>query len=247
MLDCIAEVLVRAKHAVVFTGAGISAESGIPTFRGKDGLWEKYNAEEVASIEGFMRNPQAFWEFARELIVKRKAEPNPAHYAIAELERLGIVKAVITQNIDMLHQKAGSEEVIELHGSLSRVECLECGMIYAWEEVEKKLEFTVPRCECGSNYLKPAIVFFGEALPAEAMRKAVEHASLCDVFIVVGSSLVVYPAAYLPFMAKDAGARLILINAEPTHVDEHFDHVVHGKAGEVLPEVVKRLNKFLSP
>lgn len=251
-IEEVAKVLAKARHAVVFTGAGVSAESGIPTFRGANGLWEKYDAEEVASIQGFMRNPKAFWEFAEELIIKSEAKPNPAHYAIAELERLGIVKAVITQNIDMLHQKAGSKEVIELHGSLSKVKCLSCGREYDWEEIASEISKVskmagvskAPQCECGSYYLKPEIVFFGEALPADAMKKAIEHASSCDVFMVVGSSLVVYPAAYLPFIAKDAGAKLVIINAEPTHADSHFDYVLHGKAGKILPEVVKTLKDY---
>ena len=245
MVEEVARVLSESKHAVVFTGAGISVESGIPTFRGKDGLWKKYDAEKVASIDGFMKNPKAFWEFAREFIVKRKGKPNSAHYAIAELEKLGVIKTVITQNIDMLHQSAGNREVIELHGSMSTVVCLECGKTYTWEEMKPKLTHNLPVCECGSIYLKPEIVFFGESLPEDAMTRAVKHASSCDVFMVVGSSLLVYPAAYLPFMAKSSGATLIIINTEPTHVDAYFDYVIHGKAGEILPRIVEAVNRFL--
>ena len=240
-----AEILSKAKHCVVLTGAGISAESGIPTFRGSGGLWTKYNPDEVASIEGFMRNPKAFWEFSKELILKSKAEPNPGHYALAELEKMGIVKAVITQNIDMLHQRAGSKRVLEIHGSLQFVDCLKCGRVYEWKEIEKKLEKNEEiKCECGSQYLKPRVVFFGESLPREVLNEAMEESRKADVFMVVGSSLVVYPAAYLPRMAKESGARLILINAERIEAEYLFDVVIHGKAGEVLPKIVEEIKKI---
>jgi len=237
-----AEILSKAKHCVVLTGAGISAESGIPTFRGSGGLWTKYDPDEVASIEGFMRNPKAFWEFSKELILKSKAEPNPGHYALAELEKMGIVKAVITQNIDMLHQRAGSRRVLELHASLQFVDCLKCGRVYEWKEIKKKLEKDEEiKCECGSHYLKPRVVFFGEALPRDVLNEAMEESRKADVFMVVGSSLVVYPAAYLPRMAKESGARLILINAERIEVEYLFDVVIHGKAGEMLPKIVEEI------
>ncbi|WP_456369481.1 NAD-dependent protein deacetylase [Geoglobus sp.] len=240
-----AELLARARHAVVFTGAGVSAESGIPTFRGTDGLWEKYDPEEVASIHGFRRNPRAFWKFARDLMVKVNAKPNPAHHAIAELEKMGIVKAVITQNIDLLHQRAGSRKVYELHGSMELVDCLDCGRVYRWQDVEEKLVRGEPvTCDCGSPYLKPRVVLFGEQLPSATLNAAIEESRKCDVFVVVGSSLVVYPAAHLPVYARNSGAKLIMVNAERTHMDGIFDVVIHGKAGEILPkivEVVKRL------
>ncbi|NOY11405.1 MAG: NAD-dependent protein deacylase [Archaeoglobi archaeon] len=239
-----AELLARARHAVVFTGAGVSAESGIPTFRGSDGLWSKYDPEEVASIYGFRRNPKAFWDFARELMVKVKAEPNPAHHAIAELERMGIVKAVITQNIDMLHQRAGSSRVYELHGSMELVDCLDCGRVYRWDDIEGMLVEGEVRCECGSLYLKPRVVLFGEQLPAATLSAAIEESKNSDVFVVVGSSLVVYPAAHLPVYAKSSGARLIIINAEETHADHLFDVVIHGMAGKILPKVVEEVRRL---
>ena len=239
-----AEILKNAKHCVVFTGAGISAESGIPTFRGSGGLWTKYDPDEVASIEGFLKNPKAFWEFSKELILKSKAEPNPAHYAIAELERMGIVKAVITQNIDMLHQRAGSKRVLELHGSLQFVDCLRCGRTYEWKVVEKKLENDEEiKCECGCPYLKPRVVFFGEALPRDVLSEAIVESKKADVLMVVGSSLVVYPAAHLPRMAKERGAKLILINAERIDAEYLFDVVIHGRAGEILPKIVEEIKK----
>ena len=246
VIEEIARLLKNSKHAVVFTGAGISAESGIPTFRGRDGLWKKFDPEEVASIRGFMRNPKAFWNFAKELILKTKAEPNAGHYAIAELEKMSIVKAVITQNIDMLHQKAGSKRVLELHGSLEFVDCLVCRKTYRWEELVEKIEAGNVVCdECSSPYLKPRIVFFGESLPEDVLSEAIEEAKRSDVFIVVGSSLQVYPAASLPFIAKDSGAKLIMINMDPTDSDWLFDVVVHGKAGEILPRIVERIKEIV--
>ncbi len=246
LIEKIAELLANSKHAVVFTGAGISAESGIPTFRGKNGLWKRFDPEEVASIRGFMRNPKAFWNFARELILKTKAKPNAGHYAIAELEKMGIVKAVITQNIDMLHQKAGSKRVLELHGSLKFVDCLDCGKTYRWDDLVDRIKRGEVACdECGSLYLKPRIVFFGEALPKEVLSEAIEEAKRSDVFIVVGSSLQVYPAASIPFIAKDSGAKLVMINADPTDKDRLFDIVLHGKAGEVLPKIVDKVKEII--
>ncbi len=234
-------IIANAKYGVVFTGAGISAESGIPTFRGEDGLWKKYDPEEVASIWGFKRNPRAFWEFSFELRNKLFAEPNPAHYAIAELERMGIVKAVITQNIDMLHQRAGSRRVLELHGSMTKLDCLDCRKEYDWSDfVENFEKREVPRCKaCGSWYIKPRVVLFGEPLPMDVLEQAVEEARSADVFIVVGSSLVVYPAAELPYIARSCGAKMILVNAEPTVADHIFDVRIYGRAGEILPRIVE--------
>ncbi|MDI3498512.1 NAD-dependent protein deacylase Cob2 [Archaeoglobus sp.] len=243
-----AEILAKSKHAVVFTGAGISAESGIPTFRGEDGLWRKYDPEEVASISGFKRNPRAFWEFSMEMKDKLFAEPNPAHYAIAELERMGIVKAVITQNIDMLHQRAGSRRVLELHGSMDKLDCLDCHETYDWSEfVEDFNKGEIPRCrKCGSYYVKPRVVLFGEPLPQRTLFEAIEEAKHCDAFMVVGSSLVVYPAAELPYIAKKAGAKMIIVNAEPTIADPIFDVKIIGKAGEVLPKIVEEVKRLRS-
>ncbi len=241
-IDRAAKMIANSRYAVVFTGAGVSAESGIPTFRGENGLWRRFDPEEVASIDGFMRNPKAFWTFAKELILKTMAEPNAGHYAIAELERMGIVKAVITQNIDGLHQKAGSKKVLELHGSLKLVDCLNCGRTFRWNDIIDKIETGNVACdECGSPYLKPRIVFFGESLPKDVLREAIDEAKRSDVFIVVGSSLQVYPAASIPFIAKDSGAKLIMINADPTEKDWLFDVVIYGKSGEILPKIVEKV------
>lgn len=246
-IELAGRIIANSKHVVVFTGAGISAESGIPTFRGEDGLWKRYDPEEVASIWGFRKNPKAFWEFSLELRNKLFAEPNPAHYAIAELEKIGIVKAVITQNIDMLHQRAGSKRVLELHGSTGKLDCLDCKKEYDWgdyiEVFEKK---EIPRCKvCGSWYVKPRVVLFGEPLPRDVLEEAIEESRMADTFIVVGSSLVVYPAAELPYIAKTCGAKMIIINAEPTHADRIFDVVIHGKAGEIMPRILEKVKELM--
>lgn len=239
-IEIAGRIIANAKYAVVFTGAGISAESGIPTFRGEDGLWKKYDPEEVASIWGFKRNPRAFWEFSFALRNKLFAEPNPAHHVIAELEKMGIVKAVITQNIDMLHQKAGSKRVLELHGSMSKLDCLDCRKEYDWGDyIEEFNREEIPKCKvCGSWFVKPRVVLFGEPLPRDVLEQAIEESRMADVFIVVGSSLVVYPAAELPYIAKSCGARMILVNAEPTVADHIFDVKLYGKAGEILPQIL---------
>ncbi len=245
-IEKVAELLKKKPYTVVFTGAGISAESGIPTFRGSTGLWSRYNPEEVVSLSGFKKNPERFWQFVKDTLFKLKAKPNPAHYAISELEKIKIVKSVITQNIDRLHQQAGSRRVIELHGSMEYVDCLSCGKVYKWEEIEKKLNFQLlPICDfCKSIYLKPRVVFFEEPLPEEAMKEALEETNKSEVFIVVGSSLVVYPAAHYPYLAKKKGANLILINKEPTDLDFIFDIKIFGKAGEILPKIVEKLKNL---
>jgi NAD-dependent deacetylase len=241
-----AEILASSRHAVVFTGAGISAESGIPTFRGEDGLWKRYDPEEVASISGFRRNPRAFWEFSMAMKDKLFADPNPAHYAIAELERMGIVKAVITQNIDMLHQKAGSRRVLELHGSMDKLDCLDCKETYDWGEfVEDFNRGEIPCCKkCGSYYVKPRVVLFGEPLPQRVLFEAMEESRHSDAFMVVGSSLVVFPAAEMPYIAKKSGAKMIIVNAEPTVADPIFDVKLLGKAGDILPKIVEEVKKL---
>jgi len=224
---------------VVLTGAGISAESGIPTFRGKDGLWNRYNPMDLATPEAFQRDPKLVWEWynwRRQLIAK--AEPNRAHRILAELERSRDLH-VITQNVDGLHQRAGSERVTELHGSVWTVRCLECGASYRDERVP--LPDIPPRCkECG-GLLRPGVVWFGEALPKDALDTAYALSASADVFLVVGTSAQVYPAAELPFVAKSRGARLIEINPEETPVTPHADVSVREKASSGLERVRKML------
>ncbi|ABO09379.1 NAD-dependent protein deacetylase [Pyrobaculum calidifontis] len=239
----VADLIAKSRHCVVFTGAGMSAESGVPTFRGSGGLWERYRPEELATPEAFARDPVLVWKWYkwRQEIVYN-ARPNPGHYAIAKLEEAEVVKAVVTQNVDGLHQRAGSKRVVELHGSLWRARCTKCGAVY---RLEKPVEEVPPRCPRCSSLLRPDVVWFGEPLPQEAWEEAVRLMAASDVVIVVGTSGVVYPAAYLPKLAKESGAAVVEINVEESAITPIADVFIRGKAGEVLPrlaeEVLKRL------
>jgi NAD-dependent deacetylase len=237
-----AELIGVARRGLALTGAGASAESGIPTFRGAGGVWTRYDPVKVASIEYFMADPSAYWNVSKERgRVALAARPNPGHHALAALEAGGRLVAVVTQNTDGLHQDSGSRTVIEVHGSSRTVQCLDCGNREPRSEVQARLDVEMPpRCGiCGGTFLKPTVVLFGEPLPQEAIQQAFTLARQADVMLVVGSSLVVYPAADIPLMAVRSGAQLIVINAEPTPFDELAAVVVRGKSGEVLPEIVK--------
>jgi NAD-dependent protein deacetylase/lipoamidase len=236
-----AELLSAARTGLALTGAGISAESGIPTFRGQGGLWTKYDPFKVASIEYFTADPSAYWTASKERgRVALAATPNPGHRALAALEGAGHLAAVVTQNTDGLHQDAGTRHVIELHGSGRTVQCLDCGNREPRSAVQARLDSEMPpRCTiCGGTFLKPTVVLFGEAMPQAAIRNALALARAADVILIVGSSLVVYPAADIPMVAMRAGARSIIVNAEPTPLDGLADVVIHGRAGDVLPEIV---------
>ena len=225
--------LIKQGGVVAFTGAGISVESGIPPFRGAKGLWSKYNPEEYAYIETFLRNPEKVWIMLREMYrCFSEAKPNLAHLVLAEFETKGYLEAVITQNIDSLHQKAGSKKVIELHGSGDRLVCLDCKKEYPF--IEEYLKLTpYPKCKRCNKPLKPAIVFFGEPLPEKALSQAFELVKSCKVLIVIGTSGVVYPAAYLPYEAKRSGAKIIEINPEESaYTNSITDYFFKEKAGE---------------
>ena len=237
-----AELIGAARHGLAMTGAGVSAESGIPTFRGEGGLWTRYDPVKVASIEYFMADPSAYWTVSKDRgRVALAARPNPGHHALAALEASGHLVAVVTQNTDGLHQDSGSSAVIEVHGSSRTVECLDCGNREPRSEVQARLDVEMPpRCKvCGGTFLKPTVVLFGEPLPQEAIQQALALARQADVMLVVGSSLVVRPAADIPLVAVRSGAQLIVINAEPTPFDALATVVIRGKSGEVLPEIVE--------
>jgi NAD-dependent deacetylase len=254
-LDALAEeaadLMVQASKIVVFTGAGISTESGIPDFRGPDGLWTKFDPEDF-TIDKFLRSPEArrqHWRILSSELITGEARPNPAHFAIAELHKLGKLDCVITQNVDNLHQEAGvpDDKVFELHGNMRQVVCLRCHRRYLSEKIKARLargEDSLD-CEVCHGILKPDVVFFGEPLSQITVEQATVHASNCDLFLVVGSSLVVYPAAYMPTYAVDAGARLVIINLSPTDMDDRAEIVIHAKAGEAMTKIIGELKTKL--
>jgi len=248
----VAELIVAAKKVVVFTGAGISTESGIPDFRGPGGIWERFNPDDF-TYQKFLIDPAArrkHWQLLYEGGLTKKAQPNAAHYAIAELDRLGKLDCVITQNIDNLHQKAGvpAEKVFELHGNMQRVICLSCARCYPTEEITLRLDKgeEIPDCEVCHGILKPAVVFFGESLPEMVLLEATNRARRCDLCIVIGSTLVVYPAAFIPEYAVSSGARLVIINLSPTPMDEYAAVLIRAKAGETMSRVVRQVAEKLS-
>lgn len=233
--DLTLRMLRESKSVVVLTGAGISAESGIETFRGKDGVWSRFNVDDLATPEAFERDPKFVWEWfdsRRELLTKLK--PNPAHHTVAEMENYYEEFHLITQNIDGLHQRAGSKDVVELHGSIWRVKCLKEGR--SFENYEAPFKELPPRCECGS-ILRPDVVFFREPLPFLELTKAFDVSGKCEVMIVIGTSAVVQPAASLPLIAKENGAYLIEVNLEESQNSPIMDECFFGKAGEILPEL----------
>ena len=229
----LAELLRTHQPCVVLTGAGISTESGIPDFRSPSGIWAQYDPMEYATIDAFRRDPEKVWEFyALRLGVLAEAEPNAGHLALAELERRGRVQAVVTQNIDGLHQRAGSREVIEVHGSIRTAACLECG-------TEAPLERAAPSCPSCGAIMKSGVVMFGELLPAEAMERAAELARAAGLLLVVGSSLEVYPVAGLPDETLSAGGALAIVNRGPTPFDGRAAVKVDGPAGETLSTLLR--------
>jgi len=235
----VADMILESKKAVALTGAGISTESGIPDFRGPQGLWRQVDPK-TSTIQFFRQFPDLFWQFIIDKLESlMRAEPNRAHYALAELERMGKLSSIITQNVDGLHFKAGSKNVIELHGNMREAVCLGCGRTISMEEAMgmAKRNHLPPRCECG-GVLKPSVVLFNEPLPEEAYKRALSESRTCDLMLVVGTSLRVYPAAYLPAIAKQRGARLAIINMEPTPFDDVADVVIQARAGEALPAIV---------
>ena len=241
-----AALLSAARSGLAMTGAGVSAESGIPTFRGEGGLWTKYDPVKVASIDAFLEDPAGYWSVSKQRGgLALAARPNPGHYALVALEAAGRLAAIVTQNTDGLHQDSGCRRVIEVHGSSRTVQCLDCGAREPRSDVQARLDVEMPpRCRtCRGTFLKPTVVLFGEAMPPQAMQEAFELARSADVMLVVGSSLVVRPAADVPLAAVRAGASLIIVNAEPTQFDSLAEVVVRGRSGEVLPEIVSLVNE----
>jgi NAD-dependent deacetylase len=238
----VVSTIKERKGIVAFTGAGISVDAGIPAFRGSQGLWEKYDPMEYAQINAFVRHPEKVWSMLREMgEVVLAAQPSPAHKALALLEKAGLLEAVITQNVDGLHQMAGNGSVIEYHGNHRQLKCPGCSQVTPYTaEVARILPF--PRCEQCGDPLKPDVVFFGEQIPLQAVTKANEEANTCRIMMIIGTSGVVYPAAEIPFLAASKGAAVVEINLEPTPFTSSItDYFLLGKASDILPVIIDML------
>ncbi|NLD37480.1 MAG: NAD-dependent deacylase [Desulfatiglans sp.] len=234
-----AKTIIGSKRCIALTGAGISAESGIPTFRSKGGLWNSYDPTVYASIDTFMIDPSKYWSIRGDFIRNyNDYSPNQGHLVLARLEKAGLLKCIITQNIDGLHKKAGSEKVLEIHGSLREIFCMSCGREYIAPDIPPG---EVPLCACG-GVLKPNTVLFGEGLPPAVLTEAEEYAGTCDVMILIGTSAIVYPAAYLPVTAKKNSAIIIEINLENSFKDS--DIIIEEKSGIALPEIEAKMKKL---
>ncbi|HEC76713.1 MAG TPA: NAD-dependent deacylase [Thermoplasmatales archaeon] len=235
----VAEEIKNSNFCIVLTGAGISTESGIPDFRSKDGIWNRYDINEYGYIQNFLENPEKIWKMLKDMILNmEKAEPNKAHYALAEMEKSGYIKAIITQNIDNLHKKAGSKNIIEFHGNFTKMKCMRCEREYEYNQI--KLNDLPPKCEC-NGIIKPDIVFFGEEIPRDAFLKSFQLANKCDLFMIIGTSCEVYPASELPLIAKRRGAKIIEINQENTALTSVADYVLRGKAGIIMEQLLNEI------
>ena len=239
-LKAVADALRNSTHVCVLTGAGVSAESGVPTFRdAQSGLWEQYDPLDLATPEAFVRDPELIWRWyrwRRELVAK--AEPNPGHQALARLAELVPRFTLVTQNVDGLHQRAGSTDVIEFHGNLFSNRCSVEGCIIDGEQDSAD---AVPVCAGCGGHLRPGVVWFGEAIPEHALNNSFAAAANCDVFLSIGTSSLVYPAAGLAEIAKNNGATVAEVNPDPTAHAAGFDHAIAAKAGTVMPEILKRM------
>jgi len=237
MLKEVAGIIKKSRKGVVLTGAGISAESGVPTFRGQDGLWGKFRAEELATMEAFRSDPKLVWEWynwRRGLI--KEVDPNPGHYALCEFENWFDDFTLITQNVDGLHRRAGMDQVLELHGNIMRSKCLDCNRCYE-EEADIDPENIAVCGHCGGK-IRPDVVWFGEMLPQDVIQQSFKITEEADIFFSIGTSAIVHPAASLPIAAKQNGAVLVEINPERTPLTEMADFYIAGKAGELLPLLV---------
>lgn len=232
--------LRSAERVVALTGAGVSQESGLRTFRDPEsGIWAKYRPEDLASPEAFRRNPRLVWDwYARRRLAIDGVRPNPGHYALAEMARHYASFTLITQNVDGLHSAAGSQDPIELHGNIRRVRCADCGALAAeWEEIDDE----VPRCALCRGLLRPDVVWFGETLPHAKLERAVEASVRCQAFLSIGTSAVVQPAASLAYAARRAGSIIVEVNTEITGLSSSADFCLRGRSGEVLPALISAL------
>ncbi len=239
----IIDLIVKSKYIIAFTGAGISAESGIPTFRGKDGLWNKYDPTELASPEGFEKDPIKVWEWYKwRMEIIYNAEPNMAHKMLALLEEKGYLESIITQNVDGLHQRAGAKNVIELHGNIWRAKCTTCTYKITFK---KPLDEIPPKCPKCNALLRPDVVWFGEPLPEDQWHKAINEASKADLMITIGTSLLVYPAAHLPMIVIKNGGFIIEINPDPTYISNQPSTIwIKSKAAEFFNKISEYIIKL---
>lgn len=236
------ELVKNARKVTALTGAGISVDSGIPDFRSEGGLWERYDSHEYATYESLLKNPKKFWTMGQEIAeVLLKAVPNEAHIRLAELEKEGRLLAVITQNIDNLHQIAGSARVVELRGNYLRAYCMNCGSEYIGNEIHRRVAAgeIPPMCDKCDGVLKSEAVLFGEPMPEEPMAEAIQLCEETDLMLVIGTSLTIYPAAFLPQLAKNSGAKVILVNLEGTNRTGVADIVLKGRAAELVPKITQ--------
>jgi len=236
-----AKDLTAATHVVALTGAGISVESGIPPFRGKGGVWEKIDPMEYAHIDAFMNDPAKVWHVLLKDMTRllEQAEPNDAHIALGELEKRGTLKTIITQNVDGLHQRAGNTDVIEFHGSFAQYRCLTCEQQVASAGID--IREIPPRCACGGIW-RPECVFFGEMIPPQRLWRSKMAATQCDLMLVIGTSAVVQPAAFMPVVAKESGAGVIEVNPDPTPLTGSIsDYLIQGNAGDVMSRILKEM------
>lgn len=240
LTDTLIAKMKSAKAVAVLTGAGISAESGVPTFRGTQGLWKKYRPEHLANFDAFIKNPELVWEWYkyRQNII-RSVQPNPGHHALVTIEKNYPDFSLITQNVDNLHRRAGNRKIYELHGNIMRSRCVDCNRYFEDSELDAK-DTKVPRCPCG-GMIRPDVVWFGEMLPQQALLSSINASNNCDVFLTIGTSALVHPAASLPIEAQRSGAFLIEINYEPTVISHLVNESIIGKSGEILPELIQRL------
>ena len=249
LAEKVADLIIKCRKLVIFTGAGISTESGIPDFRSPGGIWDRFDPDDF-TIDKFLSNPESRrkqWHIFKEGLMTDKAEPNAAHVAIAELHWLGRLDCVITQNVDNLHHKAGlpDDKVFELHGNMQWAKCLDCGRRFAFGEIKARLDSgeEIPDCAVCGGMLKPDIVMFGEQLPYEVLQEAGRRARAADLFIVIGSTLVVYPAAYMPIYAVESGARLVIVNLSETPMDHQAAVLIRAKAGETMAAIVSKVKE----
>jgi len=245
--DRLIERLAAATHVAVLTGAGISAESGIPTFRDPGGLWERFRPEELANIQAFLKNPalvQGWYAHRRE--IASQAQPNAGHLALVELESLSTRFTLITQNVDNLHQRAGNRQVVELHGNITHTYCIDCCREVTEAEMTAFEKGEAARCNACSGYIRPDVVWFGEMLPHGAFEAAQQAAQRADVFFSIGTSAIVYPAAGLPRIARQHGAYTAEINVQPSAIAGEMDEVILGKGGITLPLLVAALRAHRS-